>query len=176
MSPARRVLAALALVVPVLSGALEPRFDHRDQHGPIVEALASYDTVAVSGKATESSFRPSLRLAYGFDVLGEGNELVFGAQGALRTWNTPGGQKLDLVLDARYRAYFGTEELKTFFEAGLWAPVSPRVAVGPMVGLGLQYDFSRAGGMFVAGSFASAFGQARIASFTGSLGAQLRFD
>jgi hypothetical protein len=40
----------------------------------------------------------------------------------------------------------------------------------------LQYDFSRAGGLYAAGSFATAFGEARVASFALSLGAQLRFE
>lgn len=179
MIPARGVAVA-ALVAALLAGgrtrALEPRFDHRDEHGPFVETLLAYDTVAATGRPTVSSFRPTLRLAYGFDVVGEGNELIVGVQGALRSWDDPEREHVNLALDARYRAYFGTEELKTFFDAGLWMPVRSRLAAGPMIGLGVAYDFSRNAGAFVAGGFGTGFGQARIATFSASLGAQLRFD
>jgi hypothetical protein len=175
MTAPPRALAALALVAPVVCGALEPRFDHRDQHGPFVEALVAYDTVAVPGRATVSSWRPALRLAYGLDALGDGNEIILGAQAALASWSDPDREKVRLALDLRYRAYFGTEELKTFFDVGVWAPVVSRLAAGPLVSIGLAYDFSRAGGVYAAGGFATAFGEARIASFTGSVGGQLRF-
>jgi hypothetical protein len=170
-----RLIVMVALLAPAAGSALEPRFDHRDQHGPIVEALIGYDTVAVSGRPTESSWRPALRIAYGADILGEGNELVLGAQGTLASWSDPDREKVLLAFDLRYRAYFGTEEFKTFFDVGLWLPVVSRLAAGPLVAIGGAYDFTRAGGIYVAGGFGTAFGQARIASFTGSVGAQFRF-
>jgi hypothetical protein len=173
---ALRALATLAAAVPALAAALEPRFDHRDEHGITVETLVAHDTVAVSGRATRSAWRPSLRLAWGFDASGEGDELLLGVQGALRSWDDPDDQRVSLGLDARYRAYFGTEELKTFFDLGLWAPVLSRLAVGPLVGLGVAYDFSRSGGVYVSGAFATGFGQARVATFSASAGAQLRFE
>ncbi|WP_242395743.1 hypothetical protein [Anaeromyxobacter oryzisoli] len=180
MSPARTVVTAAALAAAVLAGgsarALEPRFDHRDEHGPFVQAVLGHDSVAVSGKPTASSFRSALRLAYGFDVTGEGDEIVLGAEGALRSWDDPARTHVNLALDARYRAYFGTEELKTFFDAGIWVPVRSRLAAGPLIGAGLAYDFSRTSGVFLAGGVATAFGQARVASFSASLGAQLRFE
>ena len=46
---------------------------------------------------------------------------------------------------------------------GVWAPVVSRLAAGPLVSIGLAYDFSRAGGVYAAGGFATAFGEARIA-------------
>ncbi len=176
---ARWRLAAVLGVACLAAGpatALEPRFDHRDEHGPFVEALLAYDTVAISGRPTASSLRPALRLAYGFDVTGEGNELIVGAQGALRSWSDPDRERVNVALDARYRAYFGTEELKTFFDVGLYVPLRSRLAAGPLAGIGLQWDFGRSSGVYAAASFATAFGQARIATLAFSAGAQLRFD
>lgn len=170
-----RALLVLCVAAPALAQALEPRYDHRDLRGIVVEPLIAYDTVAVSGEPTRSSWRPAIRLAYGWDALGEGNELFLGIQGALTSFDDSDGDKIRLALDARYRSYFGTEQWKTFFELGIWAPVSSKLAVGPLVGLGVAYDFSRTSGVFLDGGFATAFGQARIASFSASAGWAYRF-
>ncbi len=172
--PLRAAGALVAALVPICGLALEPRYDHRDEQGVVVEPMLAYDVVSVSGRATHSSWRPGLRLAYSTDVLGEGNELFLGLQTAF-SWNDPRREKIRLALDARYRNYFGTEQWKTFFELGLWAPVASRLAIGPLVTIGVAYDLSRSGGVFVNGGFATAFGAARIASFTASAGAQFRF-
>jgi hypothetical protein len=172
-----RALALAALLAgPGAAAALEPRFDHRDQQGPVLEALVAYDTVSISGEPTRSGYRPALRLAWGADVTGDGDELVAGLTGSLRSWSDPGRTRVLLAADLRYRIYFGTEELKTFFDVGLWAPLRSRLAVGPLAGIGLQYDISRAGGFFASGGFGTAFGQVRVASFLLSAGAQLRFE
>jgi hypothetical protein len=165
---------ALAALAPAAASALEPRYDHRDTQGVVVEPMMAFDSLAISGRATHASWRPGLRVAYSWDVLGEGNELLLGAQTAF-SWSDPRREKIWLALDARYRAYFGTEQWKTFFELGLWAPVSSRLAIGPLVTVGVAYDFSRWTGLFVDAGFETALGQARIASFTASAGAQLRF-
>jgi hypothetical protein len=170
-----RALLLLAAILPTLAAALEPRYDHRDLRGVVVEPLLAYDTVAISGRPTRSSWRPALRVAYGWDALGEGNELFLGAQARIAGLDDPDREKVRLVLDARYRSYFGSEQWKTFFELGVWAPVSSRLAVGPLVGLGVAYDFSRSTGLFLDGVFATAFGQARIASFSASGGWAYRF-
>jgi hypothetical protein len=174
-SPAPWCAAALlAALVPASAAALEPRYDHRDTQGILVEPMTAYDTVAISGRPTHSSWRTGMRLAYGWDVLGEGNELFLGAQTAF-SWSDPERHKLRLALDARYRAYFGTERWKTFFELGLWAPVSSRLAIGPLVTIGVAYDFSRWTGVYASAGFQTAIGQARIASFPVSAGVQVRF-
>lgn len=173
---AGRVLAILALVVPSAAAALEPRFDHRDTHGPFAEALVAHDTVARSGRPSASSWRSAARIAWGFDVSGEGDELLLGASVALRSFDDPGRERVLLGVDARYRGYFGTESLKTFFDLGVWAPLRSRLAAGPLVGLGVAYDFSRFAGAYLAGAFATAFGEARIASFSVAIGAQMRFE
>jgi hypothetical protein len=166
---------ALAALAPVGASALEARFDHRDQAGVVLEPLLAHDSIAISGRATKSFWRPALRLAYTWDPTGDGNELAVGIQLPLRTWHDSRRYQVLQALDARYRAYFGTDELKTFFDVGLWAPLASRLAIGPMVGIGAAYDFSRAGGVYAQGSFATAFGQARIASLSFSVGGQLRF-
>lgn len=169
-----RAAAALLALSPV-AGALEPRFDHRDTRGPFAEALVAHDTVARSGGGSRSSWRPAARLAWGFDLSGEGDELILGLAVGLRSFDDPERERVLLAGDLRYRAYFGTEEAKTFVDLGLWVPVRSQLAAGPLVGLGVAYDFSRSSGVYLAGAFATAFGEARIASGSLSAGAQLRF-
>ena len=161
-------------LAPGCGRALEPRYDHRDTQGVLVEPMLAHDTVAISGHPTRSAWRPGVRIAYGWDAMGEGNELFLGAQTAF-SWSDPAREKIRLAVDARYRAYFGTEQWKTFFELGLWAPVRSRLAIGPLVGLGVAYDFSRTTGLFVDGGFATGLGEARVATFTLSAGAAFRF-
>jgi hypothetical protein len=173
---ARPLLLAAALALPGAAAGLEPRFDHRDTHGPVVETLLAHDTVSVSGRGTASSWRPAVRAGWGVDALGEGSDLIVAADLALRSLDDPERERVLLAASLRYRAYFGTEEWKTFVEAGLYAPVRSRLAGGPLVGLGIVYDFSRAGGFFAGGEFASAFGEARVISFGVLGGVQLRFD
>jgi hypothetical protein len=176
LSLLRGLLALAVLVAPALAGALEPRFDHRDTHGPFVAAVGARDTVALSGGGSASTWRPAVRLGWGLDLTGEGNEVLVGAAFAIRSYDDPERERVLLGTDARYRAFFGTEELKTFFDVGVWVPTRSRLAVGPLVALGLAYDFSRAGGVSLAGSFATAFGQARVASFEIALAGHLRFE
>jgi hypothetical protein len=168
-------LAVLLAAAPAVGTALEPRYDHRDSHGPFVEALRAHDTVARPGAPTASSWRNAVRAGWGFDVSGEGDELIFGGMLALGSPDDPAQMRVLAALDARYRGYFGTEQLKTFFDVGAWVPIRDRLAVGPLVGLGLAWDFSRASGVYAAAGFATAFGEARIASLSLSVGAQLRF-
>jgi hypothetical protein len=175
-SSARAVAAGLLLATPLGAAALEPRFDHRDQQGMVVALEYWRDSVAISGQPTLTESRPRLRLGWGWDVSGEGDELILGGTTRLADWSDPGRQRHLYGLDARYRGYFGTEELKTFFEVGLWAELQSRLAIGPQVGLGLIYDPSRAWGAFLSLHFGTGFGEARTASLGASLGVQIRFD
>jgi hypothetical protein len=177
LEPARRALLAAAVAaLPAAAAALEERFDHRDTYGPMVEALVALDGVTPSGRSTSTSWRPALRASWGFDLTGEGSELLLGGDVALRSLDDPERERVLLAASARYRSYFGTEELKSFFELGVYAPIRSRLSAGPLVGLGLAYDFSRSSGVFLGGEFASAFGQARLVSIAVLAGAQLRFD
>lgn len=173
MRLASAALLALSLARP--GAALEPRFDHRDTQGPFVEAFVAHDTVARTGGGSASSWRPAARLAWGVDLSGEGDELVLGLAVALRSFDDPDRGRVLLAGDLRYRTYFGTEEAKTFLDFGLWLPLRSRLAAGPLAGLGFAYDFSRSSGLYLAAAFATAFGEARIASASLSAGAQLRF-
>jgi hypothetical protein len=174
--PARLALAALAVVLPAAAAPLEPRFDHRDQQGVLVGFETWRETVAESGKPTLSEIYPRLRAGWGFDLSGEGDELIIGGALRLGDWKDPEGQRYLFGLDARYRGYFGTEELKTFFEVGFWSELRNRLAAGPQVGLGLSYDPNRSFGTFLSLHFGTAFGEARIASVGASVGVQVRYN
>jgi len=167
-------LVATLLVTPSPSSALEPRFDHRDQQGVLAELGLARDSVVVDGLNRPSN-RPFLRLAWGFDLSGEGDELQLGGTARLGSWDDPDEVKCLYGLDARYRAYFGTEELKTFVELGLWTNLASPLTLGALAGIGLAYDSSRAWGVFVAARFAGGFGEARIASLSLGSGVQLRW-
>lgn len=167
-----RGLALLGLLAAAPAPALEPRYDHRDQVGFLLEAGGSWDAATAAGRSQSLWRGPTLRPAVTFDVSGEGDELMLGG-----AWSAGGGSSahVDWAVDARYRGYFGSEELKTFFEVGLWAPLAPRLAVGPRAGLGLAWDFSRRLGVFLAFGFATAFGEFRGASLEGGAGFQVRW-
>ena len=173
----RAVAAALALAaLPWGAAALEPRYDHRDTHGLFAEGLVAYDSVARSGAETATRWRTGVRAGWGFDLTGEGNELLFGAAVAVPWPDDPERTKVLLHVDARYRGYFGSEELKTFFDVGAWLPIRSRLAIGPLVGVGVVWDYARSGGVYAAASFGTAFGQARIFETAVSAGAQFRFE
>lgn len=167
------VLAALCL--PASARSIEPRFDHRDQRGVLAELGFVRDSVTTGGGVTVSASRPLLRVAYGFDLSGQGDELLLGASSRLDAWGDHRPEMLRLALEARYRGYFGTEELKTFFEVGLGVPVSPKLAIGPRVGLGAIYDFGRSGGICASAAFATGLGQVRLAAFEFTVGGQIRW-
>jgi hypothetical protein len=175
--PGRLALAALAaamLATPAEATGLEPRFDHRDQRGLLAELELARDGVVVDGK-NSPSFRPSLRIAWSFDLSGEGDELQLGGTARLGSWSDPEDVKILYGVDARYRAYFGSEELKTFVEVGVWGSLASRMAIGGLAGVGLAYDPSRAWGLYGAARFGGGFGEARVASVSLGAGVQLRW-
>ena len=176
MTFASRLAAALVLVAPVAGHALEPRYDHREQDGLLLSLELFRDSVSAPGRPSVLDVHPRLRAGWSFDVTGDGDELVFG--GALRASRAGDPERLRYLggLDARYRAYFGSEELKTFFEVGLWAELARTLAAGPQVSVGLTYDPDRNWGFFTSLGFGTAFGEARVASLGASLGVQYRFD
>ncbi len=171
-------IAALAggLAGPGRALALEPRFDHRDQQGVLAAVEYWREAVSVSGQPSVTSVHPRLRLGWGFDLSGEGGELILGGAVRLDDWSDPANRIFLVGLDARYRGYFGTEELKTFFEVGLWAELKSRLVLGPQVGIGLQYDPSRDWGAFCSIGFSTGLGDARVASLGASAGVQFRFE
>jgi hypothetical protein len=64
--------------------------------------------VVVNG-LTNPTMRTSLRLAWSIDVSGEGDELQLGGSLRLAGRDDPTGIKVLSSVDARYRAYFGSE-------------------------------------------------------------------
>jgi hypothetical protein len=114
-------------------------------------------------------------VGFGFDATGDADEVFLAVQASPQE-EGPDETRTRLALDARYRGTFGTEAWRTFFEAGAWVPLVPRLAVGPLVGLGILFDPSRAVGFHLSATFGTAFGEARIASFAASFGVQLRFE
>jgi hypothetical protein len=44
----RRALAAAAALLPLAAPGLEPRYDHRDAHGPVVEMLGAFEGSGLS--------------------------------------------------------------------------------------------------------------------------------
>jgi hypothetical protein len=177
MTTSARILAAsLALAAPLAAAALEPRFDHRDQMGVLAALEYWRESTVVSGKPTLTDTHPRLRLGWGWDVTGEGNELILGGSLRLGDWKDQERMRQLYGIDARYRGYFGTEELKTFFEVGLWGQFQNKLAIGPQAGLGVAYDPNRGWGGFFSLHFGTAFGEARIASLGASAGVQIRFE
>ena len=173
---ARLAPAVLALTLPLGAVALEPRYDHRDQGGVMLALETWRESVAITGRSTVAEVAPRLRAGWGFDLSGEGDELIVGGSARLGSWQDPEAQRFLYGLDARYRGYFGTEELKTFFEVGLWTELASRLVVGPQVSVSLSYDPSRRWGLYASLSFATGFGDARIASLGGSAGVQFRYE
>jgi hypothetical protein len=167
---------ALLSTLPSAAAALEPRFDHRDTHGPLVSLAFFRDSGAIPGRATAIDWRPALRLAGSVDLVGDGDEFIFGATTRLGGWSDPDRTRTLLALDARYRGYFGTEEWKTFFEVGAWTQLRSRFSVGPLASLGVAYDHTRDVGVFVSLELATGFGAERVASVGGTVGAQFRFQ
>ncbi len=170
------LLAIAASIVPCEAAALEPRYDHRDEDGIVAELDYDRDSTILPGGSAYTDYRPSLRLAYGFDVSGEVDELFVGASSRLGSYADPLRSRVLTTVDARYRGYFGTDALKTFFELGAWGEILSRLAIGPLVSLGVSYDFSRHVGIYVSAHFQPAIGSARIASLGAAIGTQFRFE
>jgi hypothetical protein len=168
-------LAAALATTPTCAAALEASYGHEDAHGPVLELLIMNDTVVANGVTTHA-WRPAVRAGWGLDVTGSGGELLVAGDLALRSWDDPEKGRVLASLSARYRGYAGTEEWKTWFEAGLWAPLASHPGLGPLVGVGAMYDFSAAAGIYAGAEFATAFGGARIVSFGAIAGFQLRYD
>lgn len=170
------VALAVALFSPALGAALEPRYDHRDQQGPTIEALYLKDVIWRSSSESSSSDRGALRLSWGFDPTGDGNELLFGASWAVLDGSDGEEERVLLTIDARYRASVGIDQFKTLLEVGIWGSALESLSAGPVVGLGFIYDFSRNVGLFATGSLAASIGEIRVVTFGGGLGLQLRYE
>ncbi len=161
---------------PGRARALEARYDHRDQAGVVLEPLLAHDSIAISGRAAKSFWRPALRLAYTWDPLGDGNELVRRARSCRSApGTTPAATRCCRPSTLAIAPSSGPTSSRRSSTSGSGRRWPRGFAIGPMVGLGVAYDFSRSSGVYVQGAFSTAFGQARIASLSFSAGGQLRF-
>lgn len=167
--------AALAVALPRPGEALEPRFDHRDERGLVADVALTRDNVSVGTGLAFPSFAPALRVAYSVDADGVGDELQLGVVSRLFGWRLE-NEAASLGLDARWRGFFGTEELKTFFELGARGVVYPRLAGGPRAAFGVAYDPNRAYGFFASIGFLGVFGKMTVVSAEIGAGLQLRFE
>lgn len=173
---AARAVAFAALLLPSFAWALEPRFDHRDQQGPTAEVLLARDVMWRGSSNAASATRGAVRVAWAFDPTGDGDELQFGGTVAAYDGSQAGGESVRWTLEARYRVLGGSEELKTLFDVGLWGSGSDRVVAGPMVGIGLIYDFNRNIGVLASAFLGAGFGEGRVVSFGGGVGVHWRFE
>jgi hypothetical protein len=171
-----RLLLLAAILCPAAAPALAPRFDHRDQQGPVAEFLFAKDVVWSGSAGATTAGRGAVRVGWGLDPTGDGNELFFGATLTVVDEKAAGDDRIGLTFDARYRACLGTEEFKTLLDLGIWGSVADRLAIGPLVGLGFMYDFSRDVGVLASGFLAAGAGQSRIVSFGGGVGIQYRYE
>ena len=154
--------------------ALEPRFDHRDEGGLLLETGITRDSMSPGRGISYTSYAPNLRVAYSLDVNGIGDELQLGLASRLGGWGIQ-TETASLSLDARWRGFFGTDEFKTFFDIGCWGPIYPVVSLGVRTGAGAEYDPSRLWGITLAMGVGIAFGQALILSIDGTIGLQIRY-
>ncbi|MHB8419580.1 MAG: hypothetical protein ACYDCL_16005 [Myxococcales bacterium] len=188
------LLVAAAVAAAGRAAALEPILDHRDQWGLTLELGTSYD-VAVNQKSGGANaanysytpgFLPLSELGATWAVTDDGGEITLRVRFVAPVdAQSVAGLVLQEAHDTLHwlfpsvlggwRGYFGYEELKTFFDADLYVNTFPYWGVGPNLGLGLQYDFGRAGGVFARLGFGVTFGDTILASFDGELGGQLRF-
>jgi hypothetical protein len=171
-----RVAVVLSAILPALAVGLEPRFDHRDQQGPTAELLAAKDVIWHGSSTSTNPLRGAVRVAWGFDPAGDGDEVFLGATFTALNSGTSADERVRLTFDARYRACLGTDELKTLLDIGIWVSAADPVAVGPLVGFGLMYDFSRNFGLLTSAFLGAGIGQSRVVSFGGGMGFQYRFE
>jgi hypothetical protein len=167
---------AAALLAPQRSQGLEPRFDHRELRGPQVEAVAVRDVVWTGSAQASTSVRGAVRVAWGFDPTGDGDEIFVGTTVTAVDLTGANENRVRLTFDGRYRACVGTEELKTVFDLGIWVSAADRLAAGPLVGVGLMYDFSRNIGLLASGFVGAAIGRGRVFSAGGGIGINYRFE
>jgi hypothetical protein len=168
--------AFILLLLPAAAVALEARYDHRDQTGPSAELLVAKDYFWTGSSRTSNATRTAVRVGWGFDPSGDGDDLGVGATFTTSELQNDGTTRVRTSVDVRYRAYVGSEELKTSFDVGLWGSVADDLAVGPLVGLGITYDFTRNFGIFFAAQLSAALGESRHAGFAGGLGVNYRFN
>ena len=139
----RGLLLSGVVCIPQLASAAE-RYDHRGAIGFLLGPGIAFQDQVVSGHLTEQATWLAFMVGGTFAIGNEGNELKILTQ-AFRL--TEGGT---WAVSAGYRGYFGQEQLKTFFDLDARANVAPTFAIGPRLGLGVQYELLPTLGVFAA--------------------------
>ncbi len=81
---------------------------------------------------------------------------------------------LDLAAIAGYRAYFGMDRWKTFFDLDLIAFARPTWGLGPRIGFGVQYELTSILGVFASAAAQLGYGNAFRIDVDALIGLQLR--
>jgi hypothetical protein len=152
-------VAALCLALGAAAVArADERYDHRGAVGVLVGSGGEWLNAASGPGLALQGFRLDVDLGGTYAIGDNGNELMLLGRAIF------GGPSLEGSLILGYRGYFGQDEVKTFFDAGVAGHLMPELAVGPRLGFGVQYEFSP-----LVGAYAGIGGQV-------ALGQTLRFD
>lgn len=168
-APAMFRAACTGSILLAASTALgDQRFDHRGAVGLVVGGGLEHKTASASDLPAETGFRTDADVGITYAIGYDGDEIVAFARG------TFGGPLPDLSVAGGYRGYFGLERWKTFVELGGALHLWPKLAVGPRIAFGVQYELTSNVGAFL--SLGTQLGFGRIMRFDGELigGVQLR--
>ena len=163
----RGLLLSTALCIPQVAGASD-RYDHRGAIGFLLGPGIAFQDRVVSGHLTEQTSWLSLLVGGTFAIGNEGNELKVLAQAYRLT------ESGALAVSAGYRGYFGQERVKTFFDLDARADVAPNFAIGPRLGLGVQYEVLPTFGIFAAAAAHAGAGHGVVFGAEAFVGIQLR--
>jgi len=163
----RGLLLFAALCISQAAGASD-RYDHRGAIGFLLGPGIAFQDQVMSGHVTEQTSWLALMVGGTFAIGNEGNELKLLTQ-AFRL--TEGGI---WAVSAGYRGYFGQERVKTFFDLDARAEVSPIFAIGPRLGLGVQYELLPTFGIFAAVAAHAGAGHGVVFGAEAFVGFQLR--
>ena len=156
-------LCALALL-SASDPASGAEIDHRGSVGVALSAGVQLDAPIASAAPSGPAGRVELLATAA--VFEDDNEITLGAYalGSGRLVSALGG----------YRLYFGREEWRTFTDLGLSLHLHDALALGPRLGLGIQWDPDPLFGLFVAAHAEIAFGSAQRAGAAIAIGVQGR--
>ena len=137
------LLLCAALCISQIANASD-RYDHRGAIGFLLGPGIAFQDRVASGQVTERTSWLAFMVGGTFAIGNEGNELKVLSQAFRLT------EGAVWAVSAGYRGYFGQEQVKTFFDLDARADVAPTFAIGPRLGLGVQYELLPTLGVFAA--------------------------
>jgi hypothetical protein len=169
----------LALSALLVLAAAEERLDH---HGAVGLLLGTSGRNQVSNDSFSNGWRQTLDLGATMNVGYTSDELLFVARfgfggqqlgGLYGTTSCSGAlvplapctksdgliRALDMELYGGFRGFFGAEHFKTLFDLDVALQLTPLVAAGPRVAVGVAYDFSALVGAYATIGAQLGFGQ-----------------